>query len=345
MSRKLTIGMACYDDMEGTYFTIQSLRMHHPEVMDEVEFVIIDNNPSSAHGEAVKRFSTWIRQPVRYVPFTESTGAANAKQEVFNQSQTPYVLCMDCHILLVPGAIRKLIDGFEAGWDKGNLLHGPMLYDDLQVGASHMSHFWRGGMLGIWAIAWRCPCGEVYQSYRREDENGAWLEMQTLQPPPQALTACSQCDLAFPAETRWEGHEKALEEAGMTKAADGEPFEIPCHGMGLFACRKDAWLGFNPHFRGFGGEECYIHEKFRQAGKTSYCLPFLRWLHRFERPGGIPYPVRFEERIWNFLVGHTELGMDPQPVIDHFAALLSDVDIQIQWADGQPVQVELRESH
>lgn len=338
MSRKLTIGMACYDDFEGLYMTIQSLRMHHPEAMEQVEFLIVDNNPTSAQGKAVERFSTWIRQPVQYIPFTDVIGAGNAKQEVFNRARTPYVLCMDCHILIVPGAIQKLIEGFEAGWDQGNLLQGPMLYDDLKVGASHMAHVWRGGMLGIWAIAWRCPCGTVYQSHRREGEEINWLEIQTMQPPHETLTSCPGCDFEFPAEVRWEGHEKALEGSGMRMATEGDPFEIPAHGMGLFACRKDAWHGFNPQFRGFGGEECYIHEKFRQSGKTTICLPFLKWLHRFERPAGIPYPTKWEDRIWNYLVGHIDLGMDPDPVLAHFSKLLG-TDVVTSWKDGRLTKV------
>src|SRR5262245_57603724 len=43
---------------------------------------------------------------------------------------------------------------------------------------------------------------------------------------------------------------------------DGEPFEIPMQGLGAFSCNREAWPGFNPKFRGFGGEEGYIHEKF-----------------------------------------------------------------------------------
>jgi Glycosyl transferase family 2 len=34
---------------------------------------------------------------------------------------------------------------------------------------------------------------------------------------------------------------------------EGEPFEIPMQGLGAFSCRKGAWPGFNPMFRGFGG--------------------------------------------------------------------------------------------
>ena len=37
-------------------------------------------------------------------------------------------------------------------------------------------------------------------------------------------------------------------------------------------------------FREFGGEEWYIHEKYRQAGAKCLCLPFLRWQHRFADP-------------------------------------------------------------
>ncbi len=105
---------------------------------------------------------------------------------------------------------------------------------------------------------------------------------------------------------------------------EAPPFEIPAHGMGLFACRKESWLGFNKDFRGFGGEECYIHEKFRQAGRKTLCLPFLRWLHRFPRPAGIPYPNYWEDRIRNYLLGHAELGLSPEPVIAHFRDHLGD---------------------
>ncbi|MGL1784034.1 hypothetical protein ACSTG0_23510, partial [Vibrio parahaemolyticus] len=77
---------------------------------------------------------------------------------------------------------------------------------------------------------------------------------------------------------------------------DLPPFEIPMQGMGLFACRRDAWAGFNPDFRGFGGEEGYIHEKFRQRGGKVLCLPFLRWMHRFNRPLGLPYPNVWADR-------------------------------------------------
>src|SRR5918996_6510968 len=105
---------------------------------------------------------------------------------------------------------------------------------------------------------------------------------------------------------------------------EGEPFEIPMQGLGVFSCRKGAWPGFNPMFRGFGGEEGYIHEKFRRAGGRCLCLPWLRWTHRFGRPAGIEYPLTVEEKLRNYLIGHAELGWDPAPVLAHFSEILPE---------------------
>ena len=99
----------------------------------------------------------------------------------------------------------------------------------------------------------------------------------------------------------------------------GEPFDIPMQGLGVFSCRKAAWPGFNPAFRGFGGEEGYIHEKFRQRGGRTLCLPWLRWVHRFARPNGVPYPLSVEDKFRNYLIGHAELGLDLEPIREHFA--------------------------
>ncbi len=105
---------------------------------------------------------------------------------------------------------------------------------------------------------------------------------------------------------------------------DAPPFEIPMQGTGVFACRTQAWPGFNPRFSGFGGEEGYIHEKTRQHGGKVFCLPFLRWLHRFERPMGIPYRPVWKDRIRNYLIGWNELRLDAAPVVEHFVQLLGE---------------------
>jgi lipid II:glycine glycyltransferase (peptidoglycan interpeptide bridge formation enzyme) len=109
---------------------------------------------------------------------------------------------------------------------------------------------------------------------------------------------------------------------------EGEPFEIPMQGLGVFSCRKCAWPGFNPRFRGFGGEEGYIHEKVRQAGGRCLCLPWFRWVHRFGRPGGEPYPLTVDDKFRNYLIGHAELGLDLQPVFEHFSEHLPEDSVR-----------------
>jgi glycosyltransferase involved in cell wall biosynthesis len=109
---------------------------------------------------------------------------------------------------------------------------------------------------------------------------------------------------------------------------EGEPFDIPMQGLGVFSCRKAAWPGFHPAFRGFGGEEGYLHEKVRQRGGRALCLPWLRWLHRFGRPKGVPYPLTVDDKLRNYLIGHFELGLDPTPVLAHFAAHLPEARLR-----------------
>ena len=47
-------------------------------------------------------------------------------------------------------------------------------------------------------------------------------------------------------------------------------------------------------------------------------MPFLRWIHRFERPKGAPYPLEVMSKIRNYLIGHAELGLDIKPLVNHF---------------------------
>ena len=254
---KLTIGMPCYDDYDGVYFTIQSLRMYHPKV----EIVVIDNNPDSPSGKATKSLCNgWSKS--KYVPFTDFVGTF-AKGRVFNESETEYTLCCDCHVMFAPGAIDGLIKYYDEHKESNDLVQGVLVYDDLKSVSTHFrmknkdgTPAWSTGMLGQWST-----------------------------------------------DDRWK---------------EGKPFEIECQGMGVFSCRTEAWLGFNKHMKGFGGEEGYIQEKYRKAGHKTICLPQLRWLHRFGRPNGIPYPNILEERLRNYIIGHREFGWDEVPMYEHF---------------------------
>ena len=39
---RLTIGMATYDDYDGVFFSVQAIRMYHPEITDQIELLVID---------------------------------------------------------------------------------------------------------------------------------------------------------------------------------------------------------------------------------------------------------------------------------------------------------------
>lgn len=254
--KRLTVGMATYDDYDGVYFTLQSLRLHHPDVANDIEFVVVDNNPDGACGIHLKALEKKV-QHYRYIPIRERGGTA-VRDYVMAEASSDFVLNLDCHVLVAPGAIARLIQYFEANRDTRDLLQGPLLYDDLITLSTHMDEVWRQGMYGSWGI----------------DERA--------------------------------------------RDPDAPPFDIPMQGLGLYACRRSAWQGYNQAFRGFGGEEGYIHEKFRQAGGRTLCLPFLRWMHRFTRPLGVPYNISWEDRIRNYLVGFDELGLPLEPILAHF---------------------------
>jgi len=281
--------MACYDDFDGVWFSVQALRMYHAECARHVEIVVVDNHPESPQGQAVRQFvENWVPGG-SYIPYAEALGTAAAKERVFQEARGAAVLCMDSHVLLEPDAIRRLIAWYDAHRKCRDLLQGPLVYDDLRSYSSHFDDEWRGQMWGVWGCD---PRAELQREIRERVDR---------------KTGNRQVDVSV---------------------TEGPPFDIPAQGMGVFSCRKEAWPGFNPRFRGFGGEEFYIHEKFRQAGARTVCLPFLRWVHRFGRPGGVPYRVTIDEKFRNYVIGLTELGLPLDRCLAHFRQFLSEAAIQ-----------------
>jgi glycosyl transferase family 2 len=251
----MTIGMATYDDFDGVYFTIQGLRLYQD--LTDTEILVVDN-----HGcDATQKFVESVPN-ARYIRATRTIGTA-VRDLVFSQAKGDAVLCVDSHILFVPGAVARLRQYYADHPQTRDLLQGPLLYDDLTSISTHFEPEWRSQMWGTWST------------------------------DPRGIDA------------------------------EGEAFDIPSQGLGVFSCRRQAWPGFNPAFRGFGGEEGYIHEKFRQRGDRTLCLPWLRWVHRFGRPKGVPYPLTVEMKLRNYIIGFTELGLDTKEAEAHFAEFLS----------------------
>jgi hypothetical protein len=114
----------------------------------------------------------------------------------------------------------------------------------------------------------------------------------------------------------------------------GEPREILMHGQGLFTCRREAWLGFHRDSAGFGGEEGYIHQKYRNAGRATRLLPFLKWVHRFPRTQSIQFPCTRYHKIRNYLLGWAEVGLPLEPLLEHFRPITPDAEFQAAIRDS-----------
>lgn len=310
---QLTIGMATFDDFDGVFFTAQSLRLHQD--LTDCEIIVVDNKPDSPSSRDLANFLAGVG--ARYVPMPAPTGTAPPRNRVFAEARGDSVLCLDSHVLLAPGAIARLKRWYADRPDTMDLFHGPILFDQLTHGATHFDNFWRGEMWGIWGQAWRARfSSELFGVLQDADSPQCRYVALTPGSPPIAHLG----EVPLPA-IEFAGHERRLMELGFVRHGldpDDAPFEIPGQGLGLFTCRRDAWLGFNEHFRGFGGEELYIHEKYRQAGRTTWCLPFLAWHHRFGRPGGIKFPLTRWHKVRNYVLGARELDLDLAPIAEHF---------------------------
>jgi len=296
---KLTVGMAVYKDFANLWSTVTALRMYHPEILELLDIVVVDNAPDTPDGERIKDFiENWASNTpglgqARYIPFGEFNSTAAPRNHVFEVAESQNVLVMDSHVMIEPEAVRRLIDFYDSNPNTLDFYHGPLIYDDLNHASTHFKDEWRGEMWGTWGT------DERYQYERR-------IELERTPDGQVGMKVHrTECD----------------------------PFEIPGQGLGLFTCRKDAWLGFNPEFRGFGGEEMYIHTKYRQLGRRVWLLPWLRWAHQFGRPGGVPYPLSVEDKFRNYLIGLDEIGMSLVPAVDHFEEKLGAVKVDQMLSD------------
>ena len=364
---KLTVGMPTLDDYDGVFFTLQALRMYHPEVMAHTELLVVDNNPDSRiieplpdgrpgmprwtrgrqHSQLVvglgeHLYSRTYEALARggpgvpdlgkftYVPLDQPRGTALAKNKVFEAASAPLVLCVDSHVLLWPGALSRLIRWFDANPQFNGMVQGPLVYDGLSTFSTHFHDEWgTDAMWGTWASAWRHkPCGTLLAP---RPLPGGKVGFYDVTPGMVSRTSCPGCGAPLPAALDWFRHEESLTAAGLEEVSrdlDADPFEIPACGMGCFAARKSDWLWYNANFRGFGGEEWYIHTKYRKAGRKTLCLPFMRWLHRFGRVS-VPYALPWYDKARNYVIGHTELGLSLDPV--HKAFVEGGKLPQDQW--------------
>lgn len=153
MDKLLTIGMATYDDFDGVFFTIQSLRMYHELCnSDQVEYIVLDTNPQGAHGKAVNKFiNSAIGPNGKYIPRTSGQISSFNKYEIAQYATGKYVLILDCHVLIQQNGIKSLLEYYSWHENCKDLIQGPLLYDDLLNVSTHFDTVFRGDMYGIWA--------------------------------------------------------------------------------------------------------------------------------------------------------------------------------------------------
>lgn len=253
---QLTIGIAAYDEFDSLFFTVQALRIYHD--LSDCEIVVVDNNPDGPAADAIKGLIRACKSKGRYVPYRER-GSCPPRDHIFTVAESPYVLVIDSHVLLLPGSIDKLLQYYRDKPDTSDLIHGALLFGMLSPKPStHMIPEWRSEMYGRWA---KDPRGEN---------------------------------------------------------PEGEPFQIPMHGLGLFSCRKTAWPGFTNGLVGFSGGEGAIHAKFRNRGDRVLCHPGVRWVHKFVRVQGTPFHVDREEKIKNVIRAWDDTGIDLLPMVNHY---------------------------
>lgn len=143
----LTISMSTHDDYDGCFFTIQSIRMYQ-DLPENTEFLVLDNNPDSAHGRQLKHFAKDVHN-MRVVDVTDRKSSF-VKYDAFKLAQGEIILGLDCHVLLQIGFIRAMMEYWSWNKSSRNMLTGPLLYDGLKATSEQIDPSWRGHDFGIW---------------------------------------------------------------------------------------------------------------------------------------------------------------------------------------------------
>ena len=138
---RLTIGIPVYQQYIETWFTVQSLRLHHN--LNDCEILIIDNFGDPQ----LEKFLKGVSDPnIRYVKRNEVQGTGWVKNRVFEHARGETVVCMDSHVLLTPGSL-DFIKPTE------DLVFGVMLMTNQRTCYTEYLPQWRGQSWGIWGPA------------------------------------------------------------------------------------------------------------------------------------------------------------------------------------------------
>lgn len=265
----LSVGFATRDDFDGAWMTVEALIAYHDDYVDQV--VVVDNSPeNSRHAKLLSEHVKNVKK-VKYVRDSEPPSSCLPKNRVFTESDCEFAANCDSHVLFQEGAIRAVSEFWHrAPADTRDILTGPCW-----AGASPN----RG--MGTNQV--------LYEHENYDEPNGKPLDYQFM--------------------AAWRGGGLGawvMDSRGL--APDRPAYEIRKQGTGFFSMRRGAWVGFHPSFRGHGGNEAYLYEKVRKMGGRAWCLPAARWIHKFGRANGAPYPLNWEDRVRNYVTGFRDLG-------------------------------------
>lgn len=144
---RLTIGIPSYNNYTETWFTVQSLRLHHD--LTDCEVVILDNFGDDRLADFVRKSQrkgdtlTANKGDLRYVKDVEGHGTGYVRNRIFEQAKGEVVMCADSHVLFARGAIDSI-------QPTDDLMCGPMLNTSQRTYYTQYLPEWRAHTWGIW---------------------------------------------------------------------------------------------------------------------------------------------------------------------------------------------------
>ena len=149
-TRKLTIGIYTHDDYDGVRYLIDSIRLNDPDILSDIEFSIIDNCPGTPNSDAIIEY---LKTAVKNVAFSYNAFGRYSNHiwrfEAVELAKTPYVVVVESKLQFAPGALKALINFFDAGLDNGLIITGPRIKDDFSGVLTHFRYAWDGEFYGI----------------------------------------------------------------------------------------------------------------------------------------------------------------------------------------------------